>query len=73
MAIEGKSEQRFAPIGSGNLNWAAIIEACRASAVEWAIVEQDTSYGKDAFDCLAERYKFLIAPVKVRGNFSSIP
>jgi sugar phosphate isomerase/epimerase len=59
MTIEGQNEQRFAPIGSGNLNWPAIIEACRASAVEWAIVEQDNSYDKDAFDCLAESYKFL--------------
>ncbi|MCL1988623.1 MAG: sugar phosphate isomerase/epimerase [Firmicutes bacterium] len=52
-------QQRFAEIGEGNLDWQAIISACQASNVEWVIVEQDDSYGKDAFECLKTSYNFL--------------
>jgi len=58
MTIVGR-EQRFAPIGCGNLNWTAIIDACKASGVEWVIVEQDNSYDEDPFDCLRASYEFL--------------
>jgi len=58
MTVVGR-EQRFAEIGAGNLNWPAIIDACKASGVEWVIVEQDNSYEKDAFDSLRESYEFL--------------
>lgn len=36
---EGK--QVFMEVGEGNLNWEAILDACRESGVEWYIVEQD--------------------------------
>lgn len=52
-------QQRFAEIGEGNLNWPAIIEACRQSQVEWVIVEQDDSYGRDPFDSLRISHEFL--------------
>ena len=52
-------EQRFAAIGSGNLNWPAIIDACHSSGVEWVIVEQDNSYGRDPFENLRDSYEFL--------------
>ena len=58
MTIVGR-EQRFAEIGSGNLNWPAIIDACKVSGVEWVIVEQDNSYDNDSFDSLRESYEFL--------------
>jgi sugar phosphate isomerase/epimerase len=58
MIIAGRS-QRFAEIGQGNLNWTAIIEACRQSDVEWVIVEQDDSYGRDPFDSLRISHEFL--------------
>jgi sugar phosphate isomerase/epimerase len=32
----------MAEVGEGNLNWPAILEACRQAGVEWYIVEQDT-------------------------------
>jgi len=58
MAIVNR-ERRFAEVGSGNLNWSAIIDACKEVGVKWAMVEQDDSYGKDPFNCLQESYKFL--------------
>ncbi|MCL2421001.1 MAG: sugar phosphate isomerase/epimerase [Defluviitaleaceae bacterium] len=58
MAIVDRS-QHFAEIGAGNLNWPEIIAACKASGVEWVIVEQDDSYGRDSFDSLRESYEFL--------------
>ena len=58
MCIVGR-EQHFAEIGYGNLNWPAIIEACRASQVEWVVVEQDNSYGRDPFESLKMSYDFL--------------
>lgn len=52
MAIKGH-EQRFAEIGEGNLNWPAILDACKHSGVEWHIVEQDRCYELDPFESLA--------------------
>lgn len=51
MAMEG-STQRFAEVGEGNLNWPAILEACREAGVRWYIVEQDVCPG-DPFESLA--------------------
>ncbi len=59
MSITPEKEIRMAPIGEGNLNWQGIIEACDAGGVEYALVEQDNSYGEDPFDCLARSYAFL--------------
>ncbi|MFW5798073.1 MAG: sugar phosphate isomerase/epimerase family protein [Planctomycetota bacterium] len=35
----------FAEIGEGNLDWPAIIEACRNAGTRWYIIEQDTCPG----------------------------
>jgi sugar phosphate isomerase/epimerase len=51
MTMRG-SQQLMAEVGEGNLNWPAILEACRTSGVEWYIVEQDTCQ-RDPFDSLA--------------------
>lgn len=53
-----KDQQVFAEIGEGNLNWPAIIEACREIGVEWYVVEQDTCQ-RDPFESLAISYKAL--------------
>ena len=53
--------QRFAPVGTGNLNWPRIGAACRAAAVEWAMVEQDQTYGADPFAELAVSFRNLQA------------
>ncbi|MBV9280330.1 MAG: sugar phosphate isomerase/epimerase [Chloroflexi bacterium] len=36
-------DRSFAPVGTGVLDWPAIVEAARAAGTEWFIVEQDTS------------------------------
>ena len=56
-------ERRFTEIGNGNLNWPAIIQACRESKVDWVIVEQDNCYEKDPFVSLKESYEFLVKNV----------
>ena len=50
MEMQG-STQLFAEVGEGNLNWSAILEACKKSGVEWYIVEQDTCQ-RDPFESL---------------------
>ncbi|QGQ98086.1 sugar phosphate isomerase/epimerase [Paenibacillus psychroresistens] len=48
----------FAEIGEGNLNWPAILQACRDSEVEWYVVEQDTCL-RDPFESLAISFNYL--------------
>jgi sugar phosphate isomerase/epimerase len=61
MIVTQEKEQRFAPIGEGNLNWEAILAAAESSGVEYAMVEQDQCYGEDPFACLATSYRNLKA------------
>ncbi len=51
MAIRDR-KQIFAEIGEGNLNWPAIIDACKEAGVQWYIVEQDRCE-RDPFESLA--------------------
>ncbi|SDE61910.1 Sugar phosphate isomerase/epimerase [Paenibacillus sp. UNCCL117] len=51
-------QQVYAEIGRGNLNWPAIIEACRATGVEWYVVEQDQCR-RDPFESLTISYNYL--------------
>jgi sugar phosphate isomerase/epimerase len=44
-------EQIMAEVGEGNLNWPAILEACRYAEVEWYAVEQDICQ-RDPFESL---------------------
>lgn len=50
---------RFAPIGDGNLNWPEILRAAEEAGTEFLMVEQDSCYGADPFECLARSYRFL--------------
>lgn len=50
---------RIAPIGEGNMNYDAIIDACHDSDVEIAYVELDNCYGDDPFDCMKRSYNYL--------------
>lgn len=52
---------RMAPIGWGNMNYAAILQACVDSDVEVAYIEQDHCYDEDPFYCLKKSYDFLTA------------
>jgi len=47
---EGK--QVMAEVGEGNLNWPAILDACRQARVEWYLIEQDVCR-RDPFESLA--------------------
>ena len=52
--------QIMAEVGEGNLNWPAILNACRESGVAWYAVEQDICQ-RDPFDSLAISYRNLKA------------
>jgi sugar phosphate isomerase/epimerase len=45
-------------VGEGNLNWTAILEACKESGVEWCAVEQDVCR-RDPFESLKISYENL--------------
>ena len=57
MTMKG-STQIMAEVGEGNLNWPAILDACKEAGVRWHIVEQDTCQ-RDPFESLAISYKNL--------------
>jgi len=57
MAIQ-RNEQIMTEVGTGNLNWPAILDACRAARVEWYAVEQDVCQ-RDPFESLAISYANL--------------
>ena len=50
MAMNG-TQQLFAEVGEGNLEWDLILEACKAANIEWYIIEQDVCQG-DPFKSL---------------------
>jgi sugar phosphate isomerase/epimerase len=52
MAVKSDRTQLMAVVGEGNLNWPAIIAACGRAGVEWYLVEQDDTYGRDPFECV---------------------
>jgi len=58
MAITPDREQQMAEIGEGNLNWPAILSACKRAKVEWYIIEQDICQ-RDPFESLAISLKNL--------------
>ncbi len=45
---------QFAEVGSGTIDFAAVIAQATASGAEYLLVEQDDLYGRDAYDCLAD-------------------
>lgn len=55
-----ENKQVMAEVGEGNLNWPAILDACRAAGVEWYAVEQDICQ-RDPFESLALSYRNLEA------------
>jgi sugar phosphate isomerase/epimerase len=57
----GRSPQpMMAEVGEGNMNWPAILDACRAAGVRWYIVEQDVCQ-RDPFESLATSLRNLKA------------
>ena len=52
-AVIGNNEPAFCEIGEGNLDWPAIIEACRETGVRWYSIEQDALFqNRDIFDSI---------------------
>lgn len=59
MVIMPDGEHRYAPVGSGILDWDKIIEVSLKNGIEYAMVEQDGCYGEDPFECLKKSFRFL--------------
>ena len=47
------------PIYEGQMNYDPLIKALEAAGTEYALVEQDHSYGEDEFDCLRRSYEHV--------------
>ncbi|MCL2159301.1 MAG: sugar phosphate isomerase/epimerase [Oscillospiraceae bacterium] len=56
--IEGVCKY-FAEVGEGNLDWEAIVSACHATGVEYAVVEQDTC-NRCPFESLKISYENMV-------------
>lgn len=54
-------ELRYAPVGSGNMNFNAILAATEKAGVKYGLIEQDNCYGRDPFECLKESLDYLRA------------
>jgi sugar phosphate isomerase/epimerase len=60
ITIDQEKKYPMMEVGTGNLNWPAILQACKDAGVEWYIIEQDVC-PRDPFDCLANSLKNLKA------------
>jgi sugar phosphate isomerase/epimerase len=58
MLIKLDRTQYMAEVGEGNLNWPAILAACKEAGVEHLLVEQDVCY-RDPFESLEISLKNL--------------
>jgi sugar phosphate isomerase/epimerase len=54
-----KQVRQFAEIGEGNLDWEAIIGACRETNIPYAVIEQDADFLIDPFTSLSQSLMFL--------------
>lgn len=59
MGIALDRKQVMLEVGEGNLNWPAILQACKQAGVQWYIVEQDNCNGRDPFESIAISLKNL--------------
>ena len=52
--MNGSAQNRgvIAPIGKGNMNWAAIMKACDDIGVKYAMIEQDNAVEQGSLDCM---------------------
>jgi sugar phosphate isomerase/epimerase len=60
MGIKLDRTQFMAEVGEGNLNWPAVLQACKEAGTQWYIVEQDVCY-RDPFESLGISLKNLQA------------
>ena len=61
MVFSRRDGRLMTPVGSGNINFESILQACADAGTEYAIVEQDDCYGEDPFQCLKQSYQYLTA------------
>lgn len=52
-------ETQFAELGAGVIDFAPIITAAEAGGCQSFIIEQDTTYGRDEFEAVAESFRYL--------------
>lgn len=50
---------QFAEVGKGNMNWPVLLPAAERAGAEFFFIEQDETYGRDAFDCIADSRAYL--------------
>ena len=50
---------QFAEVGQGNMNWPELLPASVAAGAEFFFIEQDDTYGRDPFDCIADSRAYL--------------
>ncbi|MGC4032657.1 MAG: sugar phosphate isomerase/epimerase [Tepidisphaeraceae bacterium] len=53
------ADGKFAPVGTGTLDFAAIAKAASDAGVEWGVIEQDDSYGQDPLKIIQTGYENL--------------
>lgn len=62
--IAPNRDTQFAELGAGVLDFAPIIAAAEAGGCQSFIIEQDSTYGRDEFESVAESFRYL------KGNFT---
>jgi sugar phosphate isomerase/epimerase len=62
--IAPNRDTQFAELGAGVLEFEPIITAAEAGGCQSFIIEQDTTYGRDEFEAVAESFRYL------RENFT---
>lgn len=50
---------QFAEVGQGNMNWPVLLPAAERAGAEFFFIEQDDTYGRDPFDCIADSRAYL--------------
>ena len=50
---------QFAEVGQGNMNWPKLLPAAIDAGAEYFFIEQDETYGRDPFDCVADSREYL--------------
>ena len=57
--VMNSTEQKMAPVGSGNMNFERIIASAEKAKCQYLLVEQDFCYDENPFTCLEKSYKYL--------------
>lgn len=50
---------QFAEVGQGNMDWPKLLPAAKDAGADYFFVEQDETYGRDPYDCLADSRDYL--------------